>query len=169
MEPIAETQKIDYSVHHIKGGPAVEIFCLRNAGRGMGARKLRMLLCRLGEGHKGALLNLARTLSEAGFEVIYTDLQEPEAIVSSALQESVDHIGITTLPGADIEAFREISRLLREAEADHITVTAGGYLDDKDIPQVKGYGVGAFFPKGTTFRQLVEWAKENITISRPGE
>ena len=130
----------------------------------MAARKGRILLGKLGEGHKEAQLNLARNLSEAGFEVIFTELQEPEAIVKSALQEAVDHIGITTLPGCDIHAFKEIIRLLKNEKAGYISVTAGGFLDDDDISRVKEMGVMAFFPKGTTFEGLIEWAQENIKV-----
>jgi len=125
-------------------------------------RKIRILLGKLGEGHKEALLALARSFSEAGFEVIYTELEEPHAIVRSAMQESVDHIGITTLPGAHIQAFAEIRRLLKRANSDHITVTAGGFLEENDIPLLKDMGVIEFFPKGTPFEELVEWSKKNI-------
>ena len=125
-------------------------------------RKVRILLGRFGEGHKEALQSLARNFSEAGFEVIYTELQEPEAIVTSALQESADHIGITTSPGADIQAFAEIKRLLVKENADHITITAGGFLHKSKIALLKDMGVMEFFPKGTPFDDLVQWAKKNI-------
>ena len=128
----------------------------------MTVRKGRVLLGKLGEGHKGAQLNLAKNLGEAGFEVIYTELQDPESIVNSALQESVDHIGITTLPGVDIMAFDKIIGLLKKQEAGHISVTAGGFLDDEDIPRIRQMGVIAFFPKGTSFETIVEWSLKNI-------
>jgi methylmalonyl-CoA mutase C-terminal domain/subunit len=128
----------------------------------MAERKIRILLGRLGEGHKEALLNLAKSLGDAGFEVIYTELQEPEAIVKSALQESVDHIGITTLPGLDIDAFAEIKRVLKEEASEHITITAGGFLEEEDIPKIKAMGVMEFFPKGTSLKELTAWAKKNI-------
>ena len=128
----------------------------------MTVRKGRVLLGKLGEGHKEAQLNLAKNLGEAGFEVIYTELQDPESIVNSAHQESVDHIGITTLPGADIMAFEKIIGLLKKQEADHISVTAGGFLDDEDIPRIRQMGVMAFFPRGTSFETIVEWSLENI-------
>ena len=128
----------------------------------MTVRKGRILLGKLGEGHKEAQLNLAKNLSEAGFEVIYTELQHPESIVNSALQESVDHIGITILPGADIQAFEEILRLLKEQEVAHISITAGGYLEHDDIPRIREMGVMEFFPKGTTFKEIVEWSQKNI-------
>lgn len=128
----------------------------------MAERKIRALLGKLGEGHNEALLNLAKRLGDAGFEVIYTELQEPDALVRSALQESVDHIGITTLPGADIRVFQKIRDILKEEKADHITITAGGFLDEKDIPEIEKAGVMKFFPKGIPFDELIQWSKENI-------
>ena len=129
----------------------------------MSERKIRVLLGKLGEGHKEPQITLARSFSEAGFEVIYTELQEPEALIRSAMQESVDHIGITTLPGADIKAFAEIQRLLKKESSDHITVTAGGVLDKSDIGSLRDMGVMKFFPKGTSFDELIEWSKKSIT------
>jgi len=133
----------------------------------MVVRKTRILLGKLGEGHKESLLNLAKSLSEAGYEVIYSELQEPWAIVMSALQESADHIGITVLPGADIEALKKILRFLDKEKAGHISVTVGGFLDDEDLPRIKEMGVMAVFPRGTTFSELVEWARENLKAKHP--
>ena len=56
-------------------------------GKDMGHRKSRILLGRLGEGYKESLLNLAKAFGDAGFEVIFTELQDPEAIVSRARLE----------------------------------------------------------------------------------
>lgn len=128
----------------------------------MAKRVIRILLGKLGEGHKEALLNLAKALGDAGLEVVYTELQDPEAIVRSALQESVDHIGITTLPGADIKAFVKIKKILKREKADSIGITAGGILKEEDIPKIKSMGVMEFFPKGTSFEKLSGWAKKNI-------
>ncbi|HDM76883.1 MAG TPA: methylmalonyl-CoA mutase [Deltaproteobacteria bacterium] len=125
-------------------------------------RKIRILMAKMGDGFETAMMKLASAFSEAGFEVIYTDLQEPEAIVSAALQESVDHIGITTLPGADINRFSKIFELLKKENVEDIKVTAGGFLDEADIPKIKEMGVVEFFPKGTTYAELIQWAKENI-------
>ena len=128
----------------------------------MGDRKIRIILAKLGDGFDSAMLKLAMAIREAGFEVIYTELQTPEAIVKSAIQESADHIGITTLPGANIEDFAKISELLAEEESSNIKITAGGFLKDEDISRVKVMGVKKFFPKGTTFLELIQWAKEHI-------
>lgn len=128
----------------------------------MNGRKVRILMARLGEGYHTAMHNLASAFSKAGFEVIYTDSQDPEAIVASAIQESVDHIGITTLPGADPNQFAEIIKLLKENGEDTVGVTAGGLLEEQFIPIIKQMGVLEFFPRGTTYDELIEWGRRNI-------
>lgn len=128
----------------------------------MSDRKVRILMAKLGEGYETAVMKLARAFSEAGFEVIYTELQDPNAIVVSAIQESVDHIGITTLPGAKVEYFSEILELLAKEDSSHIRITAGGFMQEDDILRLKSIGVVEFFPKGTTYEELIEWAKQNI-------
>jgi methylmalonyl-CoA mutase C-terminal domain/subunit len=128
----------------------------------MGERKIRILLAKLGEGHKGSQLNLAKRFGDAGFEVIFTELQEPDAIAFSALQESVDHIGITTLPGAVIESFEKIRSALKKFEMEDITITAGGFLEDGDVPKIQEMGVKKFFSAGTPIEELIDWAKENL-------
>jgi methylmalonyl-CoA mutase C-terminal domain/subunit len=128
----------------------------------MNLKKVRILMAKLGEGYESAIMNLGRAFSEAGFEVIYTTIQDPKAIVTAALQESADHIGITTLRGAQIEDFAKIFELLAKENLSHIQVTAGGFLNDEDIPRIKEMGVVEFFPKGTTYAELIEWSKLHI-------
>jgi methylmalonyl-CoA mutase C-terminal domain/subunit len=132
----------------------------------MAERKIRILLGKLGKGYRESQLELAKCFGEAGFEVIYTELEDPAALVRSGLQESVDHIGITTLPGSDIDAIQEIKRILKEENADDITITAGGYLAEEDMPRINAMGIMAFFPKGTPFQELVLWSKEHIRARR---
>lgn len=128
----------------------------------MAHRKTRILLGKLGEGYRDALFNLAEAFREAGFEVVFTDLQDPEAIVRSAIQESVDHIGITILPGADVQAFSEIRDILEREDVGYITITAGGFLDEKDVLALKDMGVKEFFPRGTSWETLIEWSRKHI-------
>jgi len=128
----------------------------------MSQKKVRILMAKLGDGYESAIVNLGTAFVEAGFEVIYTTIQDPKAIVTAALQESADHIGITTLPGAQIEDFAKIFELLAKENLSHIQVTAGGFLNDEDIPRIKEMGVVEFFPKGTTYAELIEWSKLHI-------
>lgn len=128
-------------------------------------RRVRILMVKFGDGYEAAMMKLARAFSEAGFEVIYTELQDPRAIVNSAIQESVDHIGVTTLPGADIRSFSTLMELLREEGSGHVLITAGGFLDEESIPKIKAMGVVEFFPKGTTYEELIDWAASNIKVT----
>ncbi len=124
--------------------------------------KVRILMAKLGEGYEPAIMKLGGAFSEAGFEVIYTTIQDPQTIVTAALQESADHIGITILPGADIADFSKIFELLAKEELSQIKVTAGGFLEDEDIPKIKEMGVVEFFPKGTSYAELIEWSRRHI-------
>jgi len=131
--------------------------------------RTRILMAKLGEGYEAAMKTLAEAFWNAGYEVIYTYIQKPEAIVASAIQESVDHIGITLLPGANIEDIGRVLQLLRKEHSSHIRVTAGGYLDHDKIPEIQEMGVVEFFPRGTTIRELIQWARDNIKPTLGGD
>jgi|GEM_PF-291719 len=125
-------------------------------------RVVRILMAKLGDGYNEAMTTLTLAFRDAGYEVIYTDIQRPEAIVASAIQECVDHIGITTLPGANIEDLARVVELLKKEDSPHIGVTAGGYLEQDKIPEVNEIGVIEFFPIGTSVPELIQWARDNI-------
>ena len=125
-------------------------------------RRARILMTTFGKASEPAMKRLSLAFVQAGFEVIFTRSQRPEQIVVSAIQESVDHIGITTMPGADIENLARVVELLKKEGASHIKVTAGGHLDEDDLSKVKETGVIEFFPRGTSISELIQWAKDNI-------
>ena len=133
----------------------------------MTRRKLRILIAKFGDGYENAMLKLATACSEAGFEVVYTDIQDPRAIVASAVQEAIDHIGITTLPGAKVESFAELFRLLAENGVSHIRVTAGGFLPDEDITRIKQMGVLDFYRAGAIYEKIEKWTKEFGESTQP--
>lgn len=123
-------------------------------------RKIRILIARFGAGYEDAMLKLARSCSEAGFEVVYTDIQEPEAIIASAIQESVDHIGITTLPGATVKQFQTLFQLLKQEGLSEIRVTAGGFFPEADVERLKQMGLLDFYPKGAIYDKIAQWKKD---------
>ncbi|HVO67032.1 MAG TPA: cobalamin-dependent protein [Syntrophales bacterium] len=125
-------------------------------------RIARILVTKLGEGYEAAMATFTLAFRDAGHEVIYTDIQRPSAIVASAIQECVDHIGITILPGANIGDLASVVELLKKEDSSHIGVTAGGYLDDDKVLKVKEMGVVEFFPIGTSLSELIHWAQDNI-------
>ena len=98
-------------------------------------RKLRILVGKPGlDGHDRGVKIIARGFRDAGFEVIYTGLQQtPEQIVRAAIQEDVDLVGLSCLSGAHMHLFSEVIRLLRENGAGDIPVIGGGIIPGEDI------------------------------------
>ena len=118
------------------------------------------MIARFGEGYENAMLRLAHSCCEAGFEVVYTDLRDPEAITACALQEAVDHIGITTLPGATVEEFARLFEILRRDGLTGVRVTAGGFFAEEDVAKIKQMGVLDFYPRGSLYQKIEQWTEE---------
>ena len=127
-------------------------------------RKIRILIAKPGlDGHDRGAKIIARGFRDAGFEVVYTGLhQTPEQIVSAAVQEDVDGIGLSSLAGAHDYLFPRVIELLKEKGAEDIVVFGGGIIPEEDIPALKGTGVKAVFAPGTPIEEAVKWVRENI-------
>jgi methylmalonyl-CoA mutase C-terminal domain/subunit len=127
-------------------------------------RPLRILLAKPGlDGHDRGVKVVARALRDAGVEVIYTGLhQTPEMIVSAAIQEDVDAIGLSILSGAHNVLFPKIVQLLREAGAEDIVVFGGGIIPEEDIPGLEAAGIRKVFLPGTSLAEIVRWVRENV-------
>lgn len=133
-------------------------------GRTMGENKLRVLVAKPGlDGHDRGAKVICRALRDAGYEVVYTGLRRtPEEIVSAAIQEDVDVIGLSILSGAHNVLFPKILDLLKDQDAGDITVIAGGIIPEKDIPGLKEAGIGEIFLPGTSTKDIVEWIEANV-------
>src|SRR5260370_40833774 len=112
--------------------------------------KIRVLVAKPGlDGHDRGAKVIARALRDAGMEVIYTGLrQTPEMIVSAALQEDVQGIGLSILSGAHNAIVPRVMDLLRQNKMDDVLVLVGGIIPDQDIDALKKLGGGAIFPPG---------------------
>ena len=130
----------------------------------MAERKLRVLIAKPGlDGHDRGAKVICRALRDAGYEVIYTGLRRtPEEIVSAAVQEDVDVIGLSILSGAHNVLFPKIMELLKEKGAAEVKVIAGGIIPEKDIPGLKKSGIKAVFLPGTSTLDIVDWLDQNI-------
>ncbi len=127
-------------------------------------RKLRVLIAKPGlDGHDRGARVIARAFRDAGFEVIYTGChQTPEQIVSTALQEDVDLIGLSILSGAHMYSFPRIMELLKEQGAEDIVVIGGGIFPTEDIPKLKELGIKEIFEPGTLLEDIIDWVKTNV-------
>ena len=123
----------------------------------MSTKKIRVLVAKPGlDGHDRGAKVVARALRDAGMEVIYTGIrQTPEMIVSSALQEDVDVVGLSCLSGAHLELFSQVIRGLREKRMNDVVVIAGGIIPDDDILELQKLGVKAVFGPGTPTSDIV--------------
>jgi methylmalonyl-CoA mutase C-terminal domain/subunit len=132
--------------------------------RHMTDRPIKVLIAKPGlDGHDRGAKVLARGLRDEGFEVVYTGLrQTPEMVVTAALQEDVDVVGLSILSGAHMTLLPKITRLLREAGLDDVLVTAGGIIPDDDVPALREVGIAAVFGPGTTIREVAEFFRANV-------
>jgi methylmalonyl-CoA mutase C-terminal domain/subunit len=104
---------------------------------------------------------IARALRDAGMEVIYTGLrQTPEQIVTAALQEDADVIGLSILSGAHMHICPRIMALLEDKGLRDVLVVVGGIIPDVDIPKLKEMGVQGIFLPGTPMQDIVDFIKK---------
>jgi methylmalonyl-CoA mutase C-terminal domain/subunit len=122
-------------------------------------RKKRIVITKPGlDGHDRGAKVVARALADAGFEVIYTGkFQTPGQIVSTAIQENADGIGVSILSGAHLTLFKKIADLLKKEKAEDIVLFGGGIIMDDDIPKLKKMGVAEIFTPGTPTSAIVEF------------
>jgi methylmalonyl-CoA mutase C-terminal domain/subunit len=129
----------------------------------------RVLIAKPGlDGHDRGARIVAAALRDAGMEVIYAGLHlTPEEIVSAALQEDVDVIGISILSGAHRVICRRVMELLKQANMSDIPIFVGGIITPKDVQYLKQLGVKEVFLPGTSLRVIVEQTKKQATRERP--
>ena len=125
---------------------------------------IRVLVAKPGlDGHDRGAKVIARALRDAGMEVIYTGLrQTPEMIVTAAIQEDVDCIGLSILSGAHNAIIPRIAELLSAQHADDILLVLGGTIPEEDHPRLKQNGVSAIFGPGTPLETTVQFIRDNV-------
>ena len=125
------------------------------------AAPMRILIGKVGlDGHDRGIKLIARALRDAGMQVIYTGLhQTPEQVVSTAIQEDVDAIGLSILSGAHNTLFRRVLELLKERDGGEIVLFGGGIIPDDDVPPLKAAGVKAIFGPGAPMQDIVAFVK----------
>jgi methylmalonyl-CoA mutase, C-terminal domain len=127
-------------------------------------RTLRVVIAKPGlDGHDRGAKVIARALRDAGMEVIYTGLrQTPEQIVSAALQEDADVVGLSILSGAHNHIAPRLMQLLKDKGLDDVLVVIGGIIPNVDIPRLKQLGVKGIFLPGTPMQDIVDFIRANV-------
>jgi methylmalonyl-CoA mutase, C-terminal domain len=126
--------------------------------------KIRVIIAKPGlDGHDRGAKVIARALRDAGMEVIYTGLrQSPEQIVSAALQEDADVIGLSILSGAHNHICPRVMDLLRDRGLTDVLVVVGGIIPDADIPRLQAIGIEGIFLPGTSMQTIVDYINGHV-------
>ena len=128
------------------------------------SQPIRVIVAKVGlDGHDRGVKIVARTLRDAGMDVIYTGLHRtPEEVVEAAIQEDVDIIGVSILSGAHMTVFPRLVSLLKAREADDILVVGGGVIPDDDLPKLKALGVKDILLQDTPPAAIVDMIRRII-------
>jgi methylmalonyl-CoA mutase C-terminal domain/subunit len=127
-------------------------------------RPPRVIIAKPGlDGHDRGAKVIARALRDAGMEVIYTGLrQTPEQIVTAALQEDADVIGLSILSGAHMHVCARLMTLVRERGLEDVVVVVGGIVPDADVEALKTLGIRAIFAPGSSMQQIIDFIRQTV-------
>ncbi|HEV2000802.1 MAG TPA: cobalamin B12-binding domain-containing protein [Xanthobacteraceae bacterium] len=125
---------------------------------------IRVLLAKVGlDGHDRGVRVVARALRDAGMDVIYTGLHRtPDEVVTAAIQEDVDILGVSLLSGVQMTVFPKIFDKLRAEGADDIIVVAGGVMPDEDVVALKEMGVKEVMLQDTPPQAIVDMLRKLV-------
>ncbi len=120
-------------------------------------KKIKVLVAKPGlDGHDRGAKIISFALRDAGMEIIYSGLHQTiDQIVQTAMQESVDVIGLSIMSGAHMPICENLTKKMHEKGLQDIHVVVGGVIPRKDIPKLKEKGIEGVFPGGTTFEDIV--------------
>ena len=126
--------------------------------------RIRVVIAKPGlDGHDRGAKVIARALRDAGMEVIYTGLrQTPEQIVTAALQEDADVIGLSILSGAHMTLVPRILEGLKAADLADVLVIVGGTIPGEDADELRRQGVAEIFTPGTSTTAIVDYLKAHV-------
>jgi methylmalonyl-CoA mutase C-terminal domain/subunit len=129
------------------------------------SRPIRILVAKPGlDGHDRGAKVVAASLRDAGMEVIYTGLhQTPEMIVTAAIQEDVDVVGLSILSGAHMTLFPGVKKLLVEKGREDIVLLGGGIIPADEAAVLEGQGIARLFGPGTTTSDIIEYITSTVT------
>ncbi len=118
----------------------------------------RILIAKVGmDAHWRGAVIVAKALRDAGFEVVLGRNLSAAAVVTIAIQESVDFIGISSLSGNHLVTVPRIIDLLRKQQADDIRVVVGGIVPADDAKKLLDCGVLRVFGPGQDTKAIVQF------------
>ena len=130
----------------------------------MSEERFKILLAKAGlDGHDRGVKVVARTLRDAGMEVIYTGLfQTPEMIINAAIQEDVDCICLSILSGAHMTLFPRVKELMDQNGLENVLLSGGGIIPEDDSAELEKLGVGRLFGPGSALQEIVTYFRTEL-------
>lgn len=127
-------------------------------------RPIRVVIAKPGlDGHDRGAKIIARSLRDAGMEVIYTGLhQTPDQIAATVVQEDADAVGLSILSGAHMTLVPRVMDLLRAEDAGDVLVLVGGTIPREDIPALKELGVAEVFTPGAPVQEMIDLIRDRV-------
>jgi len=127
------------------------------------------MLAKVGlDGHDRGVKVVARALRDAGMDVIYTGLHRtPEEVVTAAIQEDVDILGVSLLSGVQMTVFPKIFDKLKKEGADDMIVVAGGVMPAEDVAALKKMGVKEVMLQDTAPQAIIETLRRLVAERGP--
>jgi len=131
----------------------------------MQKHKTRVLIAKIGlDSHDRGVKIVARTLRDAGLEVIYTGIRQSVAqVVRAAVQEDVDLLGLSFLAGDHLVLVPKVIQGLKEKGREDIPVLVGGIILKRHVQELTEMGVKKVFLPGTQQAEIVNYIKENVS------
>lgn len=128
--------------------------------------KIRVLVAKPGlDGHDRGAKIVARSLRDAGMEVIYTGIrQTPDMIAEAALQEDVHVVALSVLSGAHLELFPRVVDACRERgiTPENTLFLGGGIIPEDDAATLRVAGFSAVFGPGAHTGDIAEYVREHV-------
>ena len=130
---------------------------------------IRVLIAKVGlDGHDRGAKIVARCLRDAGMDVVYTGLHRtPEEVVTAAVQEDVDVLGISLLSGAHMTLIPRVVELMRAAGAGDMLLVVGGVIPDEDVPALRALGAADVLLQDTPPDAIVARVRELVAARQP--
>jgi (2R)-ethylmalonyl-CoA mutase len=141
---------------------------VRALGEELG-RPLKFLVGKPGlDGHSNGAEQIAVRARDAGFEVVYSGIRlTPAQIVSAAVEEDVDVVGLSVLSGSHLSVVPEVVDGLRAAGLDDVPVVAGGIIPERDAERLLAAGVARVFtPKDFEITDVLAQIVDAIEAAR---
>jgi methylmalonyl-CoA mutase C-terminal domain/subunit len=134
-------------------------------------RKTKVLLAKLGlDVHNRGLVTVAMELRDEGMEVIYLGNCMPGEIITTAIQEQVDVIGVSSLGGAHLSLG---SLLIQKAEQkgfkDELVFLIGGVFSPEDAEELSRIGFDGVYPPGSSRQTIVNGLKAALAEKHAGD